>query len=290
MSERVQWEELPSELRDAVEARTGTVITSETVAEGLNCSVALVIHTRNNGALFLKGVRTSDAAGMVGLRCEEQINETVVGISPVIRHRFELGGWLCLAFIYVDGRHADLSPGTKDLTAVALTMGRMQQLNLDDLQRSGRSAATAPQFADRFVKFLKPGEAAALKGTNLLHTDANPHNIMIGEHGGDAYVVDWAMPAIGPAWVDPAYTAVRLMECGQAPSDALGWLGGFTSWRQADPKAVEVFVNVTCRHWTATVGEKGAEPSNARFRHLLDFPHEPPGRRPAPRRRRPRTP
>ncbi|WP_406000454.1 aminoglycoside phosphotransferase [Streptomyces sp. NBC_00829] len=272
MSERVQWEELPSELRNAVEARTGPVITSENVAEGLNCSVALVVHTRTSGPLFLKGVRTSDAAGMVGLRCEEQINETVAGISPTILYRFEVGGWFCLAFIYVDGRHADLSPGTEDLAAVAFTMGRMQQLIFNEPLPFGRFTFTAPQLAERFAKFLNPGEAAALKGTNLLHTDANPHNIMIGDDCGDAYVVDWAMPAIGPAWVDPAYTAVRLMECGQTPSDALGWLGGFASWRQADPKAVEVFVNATCRHWTATVGEKGAEPSNARFRHLLGFP------------------
>ncbi|WP_434600468.1 phosphotransferase [Streptomyces sp. A5-4] len=146
-----------------------------------------------------------------------------------------------------------------------------------------------PQLSTRFAAFLHPGEAVALKGSHLLHTDTNPHNVMIGNYGGDAYLVDWAMPAIGPAWVDPAYLATWLMSYGQPPSDALGWLGGFTSWRQADPKAVETFVNVTCRHWTATIGEKGAEPSNARFRHLLDFPHEAPGRRPAPRRRQPRT-
>ncbi|MGW6600249.1 phosphotransferase [Streptomyces sp. NPDC055036] len=289
MSERVNWEELPSELRDAVEARTGPVLASDHVAEGLNCSLALIVHTRNNGPLFLKGVRTSDDAGMAGLRCEDQINETVTGIGPGVRYRFELGGWFCLAFIYVEGRHADLSPGTEDMSAVTFTMQKMQQLVFSESLPFDRFTFSAPQFAERFVKFLNPGEAEALKGLNLLHTDTNPHNIMIGKHGGHAYVVDWAMPAMGPAWVDPAYMATWLMSYGQTPSDALAWLSGFTSWRQADPKAVEAFVNVTCRHWTATIGEKDAESSNARFRHLLNLPYESPGRRPASRRSRPRT-
>ena len=289
MSERVNWEELPSEFRDAVEARTGSVLASENVAEGLNCSVALIVYTRNDGPLFLKGVRTSDDTGMAGLYCEAQINETVAEIGPGIRHRFEIGGWFCLLFVYIDGRHADLSPGTEDLAAITLTMQRMQQLVSHDVLPSEQVTFTAPQLTERFREFLNPDEAEALAGTNLLHTDTNPHNIMIGSPGGFAYVVDWAMPAVGPAWVDPAYMATWLMCFGHTSSDALTWMNGFTSWRQADPTAVEAFVNVTCRQWTAAIGEKDAESSNARFRHLLKSPHEAPGRRSAPHLRRSRT-
>ncbi|MEV8478976.1 phosphotransferase [Streptomyces sp. NPDC051173] len=259
MVERIGWEGLPAVLRDAVEDHTGQVTASEIIAEGLNCSVALAL-TTEHGRLFLKGVRDADAEAVASLRQEERINETVGSVSPAVRHRVHGGGWSCLAFAYIEGRHADLSPGTKDLRAVAVALRRMQEF--------GGPSAPVPRLADRFTPYLLPGEAEHLSGNALLHTDTNPHNIVISRNG-DAYLVDWARAATGPAWVDPACTAVRLMENGQEPTAARAWLAGFRSWRHADPESVDAFVNVTCRHWTATVGERGARPSNARFRHLL---------------------
>ncbi|MFE7134375.1 phosphotransferase [Streptomyces sp. NPDC057638] len=272
---RVGWEELPRELRRAIEDRTGTVTATERVGAGLNSSTALIITTTRNGRLFLKGVRDDDTAGTTALRWEVLLNRTVRGVGPTIRHSCHAGGWFCLAFILIEGRHADLGPQSGDLAAVGLALRRMHRLRTPD-------QAALPRFAQRFGAYLKPGEADRLTGGHLLHTDTNPHNIMIGHHGGTAYVIDWAMPAIGPAWIDPAYTAVRLMECGQSPDSALAWLSGFPHWRRADPRSVEVFVNVVCRQWTAAVGEKGAAASNNRFRQLLDFPHDP-GSPPRPR-------
>ncbi|MFD8934675.1 phosphotransferase family protein [Streptomyces sp. NPDC059578] len=261
MTERVEWDELPAELRDAVEARTGPVIGTETVTSGFNCSVALKVRTREDDTLFLKGVRTSDTVAVAGLRCEERVNSLVGGISPSIRHGFEAAGWRCLAFAHVDGRHVDYGPGTGDLEALARTARRMHQVRTP--------AFSLPQLADGFAGHLRPGEADALHGTHLLHTDTNPHNVLI-DRAGDAYVVDWAMPALGPVWVDAVYLAVWLMAYGQPPEDAVAWLNGFDVWRQADRRAVETFVDVTCRHWTDRAGEKDAEPRNADFRRLLE--------------------
>ncbi|EDY51156.1 conserved hypothetical protein [Streptomyces clavuligerus] len=233
------------------------------MASGFNCTLALKVHTRRGGRLFLKGVRVSDTAGMDGLLWEQQLNKVVGDVGPTICHQFEAGGWLALAFIHIDGRHVDYAPGTGDLEAVTRTLRRMQHL--------GPPAVHVPQLSDRFDGPLTREEAAALHGTNLLHTDTNPHNVMIGRDGA-AYVVDWAMPALGPAWVDVAYTARWLMAFGQPPEDAMAWLNGFTSWRQADRAAVETFVEVTCREATARLGEKDSAPTNARFRHLLGSP------------------
>ncbi|MFF2021294.1 phosphotransferase [Streptomyces sp. NPDC058171] len=261
MPERFHWDQLPAELRAVVEGRTGGVTGIAPVGEGLNCSLAVVIRTRDDGPLFLKGVRTFDPAGLDGLRHEERVNELVRGVGPAIRYRFESDGWRCLAFTHVEGRHVDYEPGTGDLDALTRTARRMYELPAPRV--------ALPRLADRFAAHLRPGEADALRGAHLLHTDTNPHNVLMGA-SGDAYVVDWAMPALGPAWVDAAYLATWLMTYGHAPEDALAWLVGLPHWREAERTAVEAFVNVTCRSWTAQVGEEDAVLGNAHFRHLLD--------------------
>ncbi|QKW51332.1 phosphotransferase [Streptomyces buecherae] len=263
MTERVRWADLPAVLKRAIEARTGRITRTEEVPEGLNSSLALVLDTQHGESVFLKGVRTSSHADRAGLLQEQQVNALVseLGVGPGIRHSFECEGWHCLAFAYVSGAHANLGPASRDLPAVASTLQRVQEAPPPRLP--------LPRFAERFAAHLRPGEAEALGGPYLLHTDTNPHNLMIEATSGVAYIVDWAMPALGPAWIDVAYTAVRLMECGHTPEAARAWLAGFAAWRTAEPAAVETFVNVVCRHWIATVGERDAEPSNARFRSLL---------------------
>nr|WP_237542638.1 phosphotransferase [Streptomyces sp. SID4919] len=251
-------------MRDAVEHRVGGVIRTVCVAEGLNCSLALVIHPGDGDPLFLKGVRTTDDAGRAGLLCEEQVNGALKGIGPAVRHRFEAAGWLALAFTHIDGRHIDYEPGTGDLDALTRTTRRMCGLSAPSV--------AVPQLSDRFAGHLRPGEADALRGSHLLHTDTNPHNVLIGP-SGDAHVIDWAMPALGPAWVDAAYLATWLMAYGHSSEEARAWLSGIPGWGEADRTAVEAFVNVTCRQWTARVGEKDAASSNDRFHRLLDATH-----------------
>ncbi|EDY48651.1 conserved hypothetical protein [Streptomyces clavuligerus] len=258
----MEWADLPAGVRAAVEGRTGPVTDTTTVAEGLNCRLAAVIRTERHGRLFLKGVRDTDIAEAAALQWELALGPVVGGIAPVVRHSVRADGWALLVFDHIDGRHADLAPGTGDLPSIARALTRMTRLRTP-------AHLTVPAFTDGYGEHLTPGDAELLAGDTLLHTDTNPHNILIGHADGDAHVIDWAMPATGPAWIDAAYTAVRLMECEQPPDDALAWLTAVPAWRRADPRAVESFVNVVSRHWTARVGHRGAEPSNSRFRWLL---------------------
>ncbi|MFD7015814.1 phosphotransferase [Streptomyces sp. NPDC059928] len=114
-------------------------------------------------------------------------------------------------------------------------------------------------------------EVPLLAGGTVLHTDTNPHNLLVGD--GRAWMVDWAMWAQGPAWVDVACTAVRLMEADTPAAEALEWAAQFRSWRSADPAAVAAFVSASCRQWEAMVGPVDCRPSNRRFEALLAVVH-----------------
>ncbi|MFI1831456.1 phosphotransferase [Streptomyces sp. NPDC020412] len=257
MPERVGWEGLPAGLREQVEERTGRVVEATTVdeersvdegrsdGEGLGGSLATVVRTERQGRLFLKGVRNDgdvagDGAGdgerAAALAYEQAVNRAVAGVGPSVRHAVRGSGWLVLAFIHVDGRHADFRPGTHDLAAVDSVVKRMARLKAP-------RGVRVPAFAERYADRLAPRDAELLAGETLLHTDVRPRNVLIGHAGGHAYVVDWARAATGPAWVDPARTAVALMAAGQPVDDALGWLATFPAWRRADPSAVRAFVS-----------------------------------------------
>ena len=259
MEPHVDWGALPAGVRQAVQTRIGEVISAETVAEGITCRTALIL-TTSKRRFFVKGVPIDDFPPLDAQFTEVGINSGVQRVSPAVRWEAISDQWHLIAFDYVDGRHADLGPGSADLRTVARLLKRAQACRPPEGYR-------VPALAARYRQFLRPGDAEALAGTALLHTDTNPHNLLITEQRG--YLVDWAMPALGPSWVDPAQTAVRLLESGCTPAQARAWLSGFPDWERAPREARERFIEVICRNWTAKVGEKGAEPSNARFRSLL---------------------
>ncbi|MFB6568415.1 phosphotransferase [Streptomyces noursei] len=256
MAPRIEWRDLPGVVRAAVEARTGPVLGVKSVSDGLTCAVAARLDTAA-GALFVKGVRVEDRVGCEAQRWEAVVNSAVCAASPSLRWSFTAEGWDVLVFDHVDGRHADLADG-RDRRLVAEALLAVENVG---------ASVSVPRFAARFAGVLDREQLELLGGTTLLHTDTNPHNLLVG--GDRAWLVDWAMPASGPAWVDVAYTAVRLMEADVPAREALGWTAQFLSWREADPVAVEAFVTGVCRQWEARVGVAGARPSNARFAALL---------------------
>ncbi|MEU6990339.1 aminoglycoside phosphotransferase [Streptomyces sp. NPDC046465] len=252
---RVAWRDLPGEVRSAVAGAAGPVLDVTAVEFGFTCSLAARLDTAD-GPVFVKGA--PDAEGRAGQRWEQLVAPVAGAVSPALRWRVEAAGWEVLGFDWVDGRHADLSPGSADLPLVARALTSAATV---------RAPHKVPQLAVRLASFLDAEEARLLAGGMLLHTDTNPHNLLVG--GGRAWLVDWAMPAAGPAWVDAACTAVRLMEDGATAGQALDWLDQFSVWTGAHAGAVAAFVAGTCRQWEAQVGRVDCLPSNGRFRSLL---------------------
>lgn len=259
---RYEWSDLPEAVRDAVLAETGPVCEVRPVAEGLTCSFAAGLRA-GTGRWFVKGAPEADRHAWQAQYAERLVFPLVDGVGPAFRWRVAAAGWELMGFDWVDGHHADLVSGSPDLRLVAEVMMAAQEI-------------TAPDFlyrplAHRLGAYLETAEVPLLAGETVLHTDTNPHNLLVGD--GRAWMVDWAMWAQGPAWVDVAYTAVRLMEADAPTADALDWAAGFPVWRAADPRAVAAFVAGSCRQWEAMVGPVDCRPSNRRFEQLLAGVH-----------------
>ncbi|MGV9270151.1 phosphotransferase family protein [Kitasatospora sp. NPDC003701] len=258
MEPHVSWDELPETVRAVVERHSGKVVSAETVAEGITCRTALILSTTTT-RLFLKGALVADSDSRQAQRMEADINASVGRVSPAMLWEAVADEWHLIAFDYVHGRHADLTPRSRDAAIVADTLKRARSCHVP-------VGGLVPSLAERYRQVLRPGDSEALKGSSLLHTDTNPHNLLItSQHG---YLVDWAMPAVGPAWVDAAQTAVRLMGYGWEPRDAHAWLSGFPEWEHAPRAGKAAFVRVVCDDATARFGPY-AEDENARFRTLL---------------------
>ena len=103
---------------------------------------------------------------------------------------------------------------------------------------------------------LNPESPWHWAGTCLLHTDWSPGNVLVG---GRAYLVDWAWPTRGAAWIDPACLAVWLIASGHSPHSAESWAARIPSWQNAPAGALDEFARVQALMW-AGIAADSSEP------------------------------
>ncbi|MGH3857684.1 MAG: phosphotransferase family protein [Pseudonocardiaceae bacterium] len=233
---RTQWGELPGTVRRALESAAGPVRGVEPISAGLNCGIAALLHTTTQ-TVFIKGLR-SDHPRIATQRREAQINPYVAPIAPRLLWQLERDGWTILAFEHLNGRHADLTPGSTDLPKLAETLRRLGQIRCPDLPLR--------RLEDRWAGLVNDSALHLLAGDSLLHTDLNPYNILIGEQ---ARIVDWAWPTLGAAWVDPACAALWLIAEGHTPPAAEAWAAQIPSWTAASRHGIDAFTAASCRLW-----------------------------------------
>ncbi|GAA2608607.1 hypothetical protein SMC26_28925 [Actinomadura fulvescens] len=235
---RVDWEALPELVRWEVEKETGTVYTAETVSEGLNSAVAVILRTES-GAVFMKGLR-KDYPRRWTQDMEASINRAVRHFSARLLWRLRSEDWDLLGFEVVDGRHADYSPGSSDLAAVADTMSELGKVPSPDVQ--------IKLAEDRWRKYVTvPEDVLLLQGDRLLHTDWNNVNVLMSR--GRAYLIDWAWPTSGAGWIDPACWITRLMAVGHTADSAEGVVRNVPAWQAAPPEGLRVFASANARVW-----------------------------------------
>lgn len=233
---RARWHELPGTVRRAVESEAGTVRTVKPVSAGLNCGVAALLCT-SVGRVFVKGMR-SDRPGVAAQRREAEINPHVTPIAPRLLWQVDLDGWDILGFEHLDGRHANFAPGSADLPKIADTLTWLSRMDASELPLK--------RLEDRWAGLADDSALALLAGEHLLHTDLNPHNILIGD---TARIVDWAWPTLGAGWIDPACAALWLIAEGHTPAAAERWARRVPSFAAASPRGIDAFTTVSRRLW-----------------------------------------
>ncbi|OXM52655.1 phosphotransferase [Amycolatopsis alba] len=263
--ERFTWDDLPSAVRSAVLSHLGPVTAVRDIEQGQHCNTALVLRGKS-GDVFLKGVR-GISPQMRWLRNEADAADLAPGLAPATRFSEDVDAgelWFVVGFEYVNGRPADLTPGSADLTTVAATVARISALPGGSAQPLSKRWASADWWAklaaeapdtvagldiDELTDWCRatPGLVA---GSALIHTDLHEHQFMIGDDASSVRVIDWGRPASGAEWVDTAFLVVRLIAAGHEPGAAEAWAATVPSWTTRTDKAVTAFACYVAGLWS----------------------------------------
>lgn len=234
---RIDWSDLSEGARNAVQSQTGRVLKAHTASKGLNCEIAASLHTPT-GKVFVKGLRSGHPRAWTQ-QMEAMINPWVLPVTPRLLWQVQADGWDILGFEHIEGRHADYASGSRDLPKVIQAMRQLGQIPAPDLPLKRAEQRWADYVDDNSALQL-------LRGDCLLHTDLNPHNILVNS---TARIIDWAWPTRGAAWIDPACLALMLMAAGQTPREAEAWARQVPSWSLACERAIDTFAAVSSRLW-----------------------------------------
>jgi hypothetical protein len=240
LANRIQWEDLPGSLKDAISRRTGPITSGRAVTDGKNSPLAAVIETRN-GTMFVKGL-PSDHRMVITQAREAAAAPLVKAISPELLWHFDEAGWNVLGFEHIPGRAADYSPGSPDLDPVITLM--------EELSRIEIPAGPGPwkPIETRLRTYVDdPADALAFTGQALTHTDWMPDNVLVSQ--GRAWLVDWAWATPAAAWTDPAFWLLRLIARGHTIEQAEAHAARLPAYAAADPARIDVFARANVNMW-----------------------------------------
>jgi aminoglycoside phosphotransferase (APT) family kinase protein len=142
--------------------------------------------------------------------------------------------WLLLAFEYIEGRPATLTPGSLDLDLVADAVCDIGGVRCPDLP--------VLPVEKRWAPFADPERLNYLRGDTLVHADLTAENFLIS--AGGPRVVDWGWPSVGAPWLDTATLVVRLIQSGHEPRQAETWAERIPAWRDAPREGIQAYAEV----------------------------------------------
>ena len=211
---------------------TGDVTDVQRTERGSMSDLTAVVASEK-GPFFVKAVRNRPGGRLDSLVRERVINPFVLPLSPELLWHSDGGAWAVLGFEVIEGRFAESTPGSADLPVIIELVNRVGRLELPGIATDWTETRW-----DRFAQ--DEATAELFRGDTLLYTDFNHDNLLIGEQTN--WVVDWAWPTRGAAFIDPACLVLQLISSGHSPESAEGWAAHCPAWANADPKALNAFV------------------------------------------------
>lgn len=241
MEQRIAWDDLPRALKDAVADRTGTIRGARTMTAGQNSPLAAVVDTAA-GPVFVKGLPSGHRKVITQDR-EAAVAPLVTAISPALLWHFDQAGWNVLGYQYAPGRHADYRPGSADLDHLVQLMTILSEIEVP------ADPGPLKRAEDRWKSYVDdPGDAVVFAGSALTHTDWAPDNVLVA--ADRAWLIDWAWPTLGAAWLDPACWLLRLMAAGgHTAAQAEREAARLPAFAAADPAHVTLFAKASGGLW-----------------------------------------
>ena len=232
------------DIRELIEKETGPFHVVRHVSEGRNSEVSVIVQAGNE-TTFIKGRRADHSWAWTQAR-ERAVNPAVRHISPYLKWSARNDKWDLNGFEFVPGRPADYSRDSADIPKVVNTMRQLQEIPCPDME--------IKQADQRWASYTDTPEL--FTGTCLLHTEWTPGNVLVSDR---AYLVDWAWPTKGAAWIDPACWVVWLIASGHSPRSAEKYAALIPSWQDAPESSVDEFARVQARMW-AGIAAESSEP------------------------------
>jgi hypothetical protein len=258
----------------------GGIVSADVQGGGFTPGLAARLLLADGGRVFVKGIAVDHP--LVGkYRAEADTARALPEATPAPRLRWdgEIAGWVVLVADDVDGRHADLSPGSPDIGAVLETVSALEGVltpcPVPDAPRAGEELAeivhgwreladAPPDDLDDWTRRhlndladLETGWLTTADGDTLLHGDINASNLLIAD--GRVWLIDWAQPVRGAAWIDVADLVPHLILAGHTPAEAEDVVASSPVWSATDPAVVTSYAAAFAGYW-ARAGRLPAPP------------------------------
>ncbi|MFI6662279.1 hypothetical protein ACIBL8_42985 [Streptomyces sp. NPDC050523] len=107
---------------------------------------------------------------------------------------------------------------------------------------------------NRFRSFVDdPADLSWFAGDSLLHTEWNPHNVLVS--GDRALFVAWGWASTGAAWIDPALWLLWLVAHGHTCDQAENAAAAHPAWELAPVEGLHALARAQRRLWDSIAAQ-----------------------------------